>query len=159
MTTQTSTLAVHTTFVLERSYPQAPERVFSAFAQPERKRLWYAEGDHEIQEFEMDFRAGGSERFGYRFKEGHPIAGSEIANESTYHQIVPDERIVMTARMSLNGKPILVQLLTIEFVRAGQGTDLVLTNQGTYLDWEGGPQMIEAGWRGLMDRLQTYLAQ
>ena len=107
----------------------------------------------------MDFRAGGSERFGYRFKEGHPIAGSEIANEGAYHQIVPDGRIVMTARMSLNGKPILVQLLTIEFVRAGKGTDLVLTNQGTYLDWEGGPQMIEAGWRGLIDRLQTYLAQ
>jgi uncharacterized protein YndB with AHSA1/START domain len=159
MTTQTSTLAVHSTFVLERNYPQAPERVFAAFAQPERKRLWYAEGDHEIQEFEMDFRAGGSERFGYRFKEGHPIAGSEIANEGAYHQIVPDGRIVMTARMSLNGKPILVQLLTIEFVRAGKGTDLVLTNQGTYLDWEGGPQMIEAGWRGLIDRLQTYLAQ
>jgi uncharacterized protein YndB with AHSA1/START domain len=159
MTTQTSTLAVHSTFVLERNYPQAPERVFAAFAQPERKRLWYAEGDHEIQEFEMDFRAGGSERFGYRFKEGHPIAGSEIANEGTYHQIVPNERIVMTARMSLNGKPILVQLLTIEFVGKGKGTDLVLTNQGTYLDWEGGPQMIEAGWRGLIDRLQTYLAQ
>jgi uncharacterized protein YndB with AHSA1/START domain len=159
MTAQTSSQAVHSTFTLEHHYPQAPERVFAAFAQPARKRLWYAEGNHEIQEFEMDFRAGGSERFSYRFKEGHPIAGSEIANESTYHDIVPDERIVMTARMSLNGKPILVQLLTIEFVGSRKGTDLILTNQGTFLEWEGGPEMIEAGWRALLDRLQNYLAQ
>jgi uncharacterized protein YndB with AHSA1/START domain len=107
----------------------------------------------------MDFRAGGSERFRYRFKEGHPIAGSEIANESAYHDIVPDERIVMTAKMLLNGKPTLVQLLTIEFVGSGKGTDLILTNQGTFLKWEGGPEMIEAGWRALLDRLQNYLAQ
>lgn len=159
MTTQTSTQAVHNTFVIERNYPHSPERVFAAFAQPARKRLWYAEGDHEIQEFEMDFRVGGSERFRYRFKEGHPIAGSEILNEGSYHHIVPDERIVMTARMSLNGKPIVVMLATFEFVRPEKGTDLILTHQGTFLEWEGGPQMIEAGWRALLDRLQNYLAQ
>jgi uncharacterized protein YndB with AHSA1/START domain len=159
MTTQTSPQAVHNTFVIERNYPHKPERVFAAFAQPARKRLWYAEGDHEIQEFEMDFRVGGSERFRYRFKEGHPIAGSEIVNEGSYHHIVPDERIVMTARMSLNGKPIVVMLATFEFVRSEKGTDLILTHQGTFLEWEGGPQMIEAGWRALLDRLQNYLAQ
>jgi uncharacterized protein YndB with AHSA1/START domain len=159
MTTQTSTQAIHSNFVVERNYPQAPERVFAAFAEPARKRTWYAEGDHEIKEFAMDFRIGGSERFHYRFKEGHPIAGSEIVNESTYHHIVPGERIVMTQKMSLNGKPIVVNLLTLEFVRSGQGTDLILTDQGTYLDWEAGPQMLEAGWGGLVDRLQTYLAK
>ena len=106
MTTQTSSPAVHSTFVIERNYPQAPDRVFAAFAQPERKRLWYAEGDHEIQEFEMDFRARRKRAVRYRFKEGHPIAGSEIPTKAAYHDIVPDERIVMTAKMSLNGKPI-----------------------------------------------------
>jgi uncharacterized protein YndB with AHSA1/START domain len=159
MTTQTSTQAVHSTFATERNFPHARERVFAAFAQPARKRIWYADGDHEIKEFEMDFRIGGSERFHYRFNEGHPIAGSEIVNEGTYCDIKPEERIVMTSKMSLNGKPILVQLLTLEFVRTGKGTDLILTNQGTYLDWEAGPQMIEAGWRSLIDRLQNSLAQ
>src|SRR5271165_4526627 len=159
MTTQTSPQAVHNTFAIERKYPHSPERIFAAFAQPARKRLWYAEGDHEIQEFEMDFRVGGSERFRYRFREGHPIAGSEIVNEGSYHHIVRDEQIVMTARMSLNGKPIVVMLATIEFVPSENGTNLVLTHQGTFLEWEGGPQMIEAGWRALLDRLQNYLAR
>ena len=105
MVETTASNIIHSTFVIDRNYPQSPDRDFSpAFAQPARKRRWYAEGDHEIQEFEMEFRVGGAESFHYRFKEGHPIAGSEIANESTYQDITPDRRIVSTTRMSLNGR-------------------------------------------------------
>jgi uncharacterized protein YndB with AHSA1/START domain len=150
---------VHNTFVIERNYPQAPERVFAAFAQPSRKRRWYAEGDHEIQEFEMEFRVGGSERFRYRFKQGHPIAGSEIANESTYHDILPEKHIVMSSKMSLNGKPVVVMLATFEFLPTEKGTDLILTHQGAFLEWPDGPKMIEIGWRSLLDRLAKELAQ
>lgn len=158
MTSPATDATVHSTFVIERSYPQPCERVFAAFAEPARKRRWYAEGDHEIQEFEAEFRVGGGERFKYRFKEGHPIAGSEIANESSYHDIVAQTRIILTSKMSLNGKVILVTLLTIEFVPADTGTDLILTHQGAYLEWAGGPNMIEEGWRRLLIRLQEYLA-
>ena len=148
---------VHSTFVIERRYPQPPDRVYAAFAQPARKRRWYAEGDHEIQEFEMDFRAGGSERFRYRFKEGHPLAGSEITNETGYQDIVPEKRIVLTSRMLLSGKVILVSLLTLEFLSSGEGTELTLTNQGTFIEWPGGAEMIEGGWRSLLDRVGKEL--
>ncbi|MFZ0746024.1 MAG: SRPBCC family protein [Terracidiphilus sp.] len=148
---------VHSTFVIEHNYPQPPERVYAAFAQPSRKRRWYAEGEHEIQEFEMEFRVGGSERLRYRFKEGHPIAGSEIANESTYQDIQPGKHIVMASKMSLNGKPIVVMLATFEFRAAGTGTDLTLTHQGAFIEWPEGAQMIEAGWRGLLDRIAKEL--
>ena len=149
---------VHSTFVIERNYPQPPERVFAAFAEPARKRRWYAEGDHEIQEFEMEFRVGGGERFRYRFKEGHPIAGSEIANGSTYQAIVPAKQIVLSSKMSLNGKPVVVMLATFEFLSAGTGTDLILTHQGAFLDWPDGAPMIEAGWASLLDRMEKGLA-
>jgi uncharacterized protein YndB with AHSA1/START domain len=36
---------IHNTFVVERSYPVKPERVFAAFADPAQKRRWYAEGE------------------------------------------------------------------------------------------------------------------
>lgn len=157
--TATENGIVHNTFVIERNYPQPPDRVFAAFAQPARKRRWYAEGEHEIQEFEMEFRVGGSERFRYRFKQGHPIAGSEIANESTYHDIVPEKRIVMTSRMTLNGKPIVVMLATFDFQSSASGTDLVLTHQGTYIEWPGGDKMIEQGWNSLFESLRKHLAQ
>lgn len=149
---------VHSTFQVERNYPQPPDRVFAAFAQPARKRRWYAEGDHEIQEFEMEFRPGGQERYRYSFKPGHPIAGSEIANESTYQDITPEKRIVMTTRMALNGKPIAVMLATFEFVAEGAGTALILTHQGAYIDWPDGAPMVEMGWKSLLGSLEADLA-
>lgn len=155
----TESSTIHNSFVIERNFPQRPARVFSAFAQPALKRRWYAEGDHEILDFNMDFRLGGSERFRYRFKEGHPIAGSEIANESTYQDILEEKRIVMTTRMSLNGKPIVVMLATFEFVPNGAGTDVILTHQGAYIDWPDGVKMIEMGWKSLIERLAKELAQ
>ena len=106
----------------------------------------------------MEFRVGGSERLHYRFKPGHPIAGSEIVNQSTFQDIVPEKRIVATAKMSLNGKPISITLLTFEFLASGSGTDLVLTNQGTFVDWPDGAKMIEQGWRGLFESLGKELA-
>jgi uncharacterized protein YndB with AHSA1/START domain len=148
---------IHDTFVVERNYPQPPDRVFGAFAEVERKRRWYAEGEHDVQEFEMDFRVNGTERLHYRFKEGHPIAGSEIVNESRYQDIVRNHRIVAAQRMLLNGKPISITLLTLEFLPSAKGTDLVLTNQGTFIDWPDGAKMIEQGWRGLLERVAEHL--
>jgi uncharacterized protein YndB with AHSA1/START domain len=155
----TETGTIHSTFVIERNFPWSPSRVFAGFSQPALKRRWYAEGDHEIEDFAMDFRVGGSESLRYLFREGHPIAGSEIANESAYQDIVEEKRIVMTSRMSLNGKPIAVMIATFEFVPAEDGTDLILSHQGTYIDWPDGAKMIEMGWRGLVERLLKELAK
>ena len=157
--TATEQATIHNTFVLERHFPQRPARLFSAFSQPALKRRWYAEGDHDILDFHMDFRLGGDEKYRYRFREGHPIAGSEISNESIFQDIVEEKRIVMTSRMSLNGKPIVVMLATIEIVPAENGTDLILTHQGAYIDWPDGAKMIEVGWGHLLDRLLKELAQ
>lgn len=148
----------HSTFVLERTYPQPPARVFAYFAEPGRKRGWYAEGDHEIQKYDLDFRVGGAEQFRYRFKAGHPIAGSEINNESTYQDIVPEQRIVLTQKMSLNGKPVSVAVITLEFLPTDDGTELVLTNQGTFINWPDAAKMVEFGWQTLLDRLGSDVA-
>jgi uncharacterized protein YndB with AHSA1/START domain len=162
--TATESTAIHNTFVLERNFPWRPARVFSAFAQPALKRRWYAESDqHQILEFQMDFRPGGSERFDYRFGQGHPIAGSVIANEGTFQEIAEEKRIVTTSRMSLNGKVIAVMLATLEFVPAdqvaSQETDLILTHQAVYIDWPDGVKMIEMGWSHLLERVQKVLAE
>ena len=107
----------------------------------------------------MEFRVGGKERFRYRFKEGHPIAGSEILNETTYQDIAPEKHIVMASRMSLNAKPVMVMQATLEFRPKETGTDLILTHQGAFLEWPDGARMIEAGWRALLDRLAREVAQ
>ncbi len=152
---------IHNTFVLERSYPKPPKTVFAAFADAGKKRRWYAEGEgHELQQFELDFRVGGTERLTYRLKPGTPVAGMIINNEGRYQDIVPEQRIVTAATMDLGEKRILIALVTFEFVGTGSGTDLILTHQGTFLDGVNGltPQMLEAGWRSLLDTLGARLS-
>jgi uncharacterized protein YndB with AHSA1/START domain len=151
---------IHSTFVLERSYPTAPERVFAAFADPAKKRRWFFEGEsHQIEEFEMDFRVGGSERARLLFKEGTPIQGMTITNETLYQDVVPNRRIVSSYTMTLGDKRISASLVTVELVPIEKGTDLILTHQGAYFEGADGPQMREQGWRQLVDSLAKELAR
>ena len=149
---------IHNTFVIERSYPQSPERVFAAFADPAKKRRWFGESEnHEIEVFEMDFRVAGLEQFRYRFKEGSPFPGTELANVGSYQDIVPNRRIVTASTMALGGNRISASLVTIELLPAANGTDLICTHQGAFFEGADGPQMREAGWRKLFDRLAGVL--
>lgn len=151
---------IHSTFVIERSYGKPPERVFSAFADAAQKRRWYAEGEsHEVEQFEMDFRVGGAERTRYRFKEGTPFPGVALTNNGSYEDIVPNRRIVTASTMSLGEKRISASLVTVELVATDKGTDLICTHQGAFFEGADGPQIREAGWRKLLDRLSTDLAR
>src|ERR1700679_3149496 len=96
---------IHSTFVIERSYPKPPELVFSAFADAAKKRRWFAEGhSHKVEEFEMDFRVGGTERARYRFTAGTPFEGIAITNEGSYQDIVPNRSIVTASTMTFGDK-------------------------------------------------------
>jgi uncharacterized protein YndB with AHSA1/START domain len=151
---------IHSTFVIERSYPKAPEQVFAAFADAAKRRRWFAEGEnHEIEEFQADFRVGGEERLRYRFKEGSPLPGAILINEGKYHDIVPNQRVVMASAMTLSDKRISASLVTIELLPSDKGTDLICTHQGAFFEGSGGPQMREAGWRKLFDNLAIELTR
>jgi uncharacterized protein YndB with AHSA1/START domain len=151
---------IHNTFVIERSFAKPPERVFSAFANPTKKRRWFAEGEgHEIEEFDSDFRVGGTERLRYRFKQGTPFPGAALTNDARFQDIVPNRRIVSASTMDLADKRISASLVTFEFLQTDKGTDLIFTHQGTFFEGSGGPQMREVGWRKLLDNLATELAR
>jgi uncharacterized protein YndB with AHSA1/START domain len=150
---------VHSTFVIERSYPKSPKIVFAAFIDPPRLRRWFAEGpSHEVEEFHEDFKLGGELRLRYRFKEGTPFPGVAITNVGHFHEIVPDRRLVIAQTMDLGDKRISAALVTVELVAEGEGTRMTCTHQGAFFEGADGPKMREAGWNTMFDKLAKELA-
>lgn len=150
--------AVQSTFVIERSYPKPPEKVFAAFADPEKKRRWYAEGwAHDVVAFNMDFRVDGKEQLSARLKEGTPFPGVVIDWRNIFQDIVPNRRIVISQSMDFGNKRVSVALITIELLKTEKGTDLICTHHGAFFENSGGPEMREAGWKSLFDSLGREL--
>lgn len=149
---------VHGNFTVERHYHAAPARVFAAFADPAKKKSWFAVSDsHEITAFESDFRVGGVETVHYRFGPNTPFPGAELTNDGVYHDIVPERRIVSSSHMSLAGRRVSVALVTIELTPEGDGTDVTCTFQGAFFEGSDGPEMRKGGWEKLFDRLGENL--
>lgn len=151
---------IHSTFVVERTFPKPPETVFAAFADLAKARRWYAEGkEHELLEFTVDFRVGGTQTLRYRLGSKAPVAGMTIHNQARYQDIQPNRRIVTATTMDLEDKRILAAQVTVEFLPNGIGTDLILTNQGAFLESGLSPEMLETGWRGLLENLASELGK
>ena len=143
----------HATFTLERSYDAPPSKVFKAIADPALKRRWFAEGEGwEVDEFTGEFKIGGFERSRFRFK-----GGTLIRNDTTYHDIVPNERIVFAYTMTIGENRISASLATCEFKTSGTGTQLVFTEQGAFLDGLDSVGPREGGWKELLDALGRAL--
>jgi uncharacterized protein YndB with AHSA1/START domain len=149
---------VHHSFVITRSFAKAPERVFAAFADAAKKRRWFAESEgHEVEAFEMDFRVGGAETLRYRLGQGTPFPGVVLVSAGNFQDIAPDRRIVVTQTMDFADKRISAALVTFEFLRTENGSDLICTHQAAFFEGADGPTIREAGWRSLFDRLANQL--
>jgi uncharacterized protein YndB with AHSA1/START domain len=151
---------IHSTFVIERNYPATPERVFDAFADPAKKRRWFAEGhSHDVEHYEMNFRIGGMEISRYRFREGTPFPGVALSSSGFYLDIVPKRRIVIAHTMAMGDKIFSASMVTLEFSPAEKGTDFICTHQGAFFEGADGPAMREQGWRKLLDQLAGELSR
>jgi uncharacterized protein YndB with AHSA1/START domain len=153
---------VHSTFTIERAYAAPAERVFAAFADPERKRRWFVDGEgFKPDEYALDFRVGGVERSRFTFTGGPPGApppGTKMGNDTVFLDIVPGRRIVFAYCMLVGDRRMSASMATVELTPAkGGGTRLVFTEQAAFFDESGGPQLREAGWRELLGKVEKAL--
>jgi uncharacterized protein YndB with AHSA1/START domain len=145
----------HDSFTIERRYPVPPARVFDAFADQTKKARWFGCVDGWfVAEHSIDFRVGGREVW-----RGGPPGGTQHRNDTVYHDIVANERIVWSYAMQLDGRRISVSLSTVELRPDGDGTRLFFTEQGVFLDdYDGAADRVRGTGAGL-DNLERYLAQ
>ena len=140
----------HADFTIERRYPYTPRQTFSAFAEPELRRQWFANpGGWDDAEWELDFRVGG-------VRAQRAAAGG--SSSSRFHDIVADERIVFAYDLWHDGRLISVSLTTVEFAAEGDGTHLRFTEQGVFFDGAIAAAQREHGTGKLLDALDRFLA-
>lgn len=138
--------AKHATFAVERVYPAEPAKVFAAWANPEAKAKWFSPAD------KFDFRVGGQE-----YSRGGPPGGPVYTFDAQYQEIVTERRIVYTYTLDMNDERISVSLTTVEFQPAEEGTKLIFTEQGVFLDGRDTPEQREHGTREMLSTLEALL--
>ncbi|QHW35309.1 polyketide cyclase [Paenibacillus rhizovicinus] len=139
----------HAVFTVERVYNGAnPERVFAAWSNAETKAKWFAKSEV------FEFRTGGREVNRDTFPDG-----TTVSFEAHYQEIVADERIVYSYSLDMNGNRVSVSVATIEFQPTDEGTKLVFTESGAFLDGHDTPAMREHGTGIMLDMLGKLFSE
>lgn len=139
---------VFDSFAIERTYKASRSRVFQAWKDPIKKRRWFAEAPgFVIDSYDLDFRVGGFERTRFRYGDGEAMT-----NDTVFHDIAVDERIVASYGMTIGGKTLSVSLATMEIEPHGTGTRLRYTEQGAYYEI-GGPNAVPGRREGCLELL------
>ncbi len=86
---------------------------------------------------------------------GGPPGGPVHDFEARYHDIVPDERIVLTYYLALDEQLISVSLVTVELCSQGTGTWMVFTEHGAFLGGSDDGRERERGTVDLLDALEA----
>jgi len=142
------------TFVCERGFDHPAALVYWAFANEEAKRVWFGgEGRIEVAYHTLDFREGGTESW-----RGRPHGAAWMTNDTTFIETRPDERIILSYVMTMDGALFTVSQQVLEFTaRADGGSHLKLTEQILFIDRTDHLAQRTEGTQDMLDRLNAFL--
>ena len=142
-------LATKPSLTIKRRFAASPEKVFSAWADPEKMRRWMGPGEVTAPVVECDLRVGGH----YRILMRTP-AGEEFDVGGVYREIVANEKLSFT--WAWKSAPERESLVTVTFKSDGGGTLMTLTHEQFFDD--DARDRHQAGWNGALVKLEQYLA-
>ena len=146
MATQTATKP---SLTIKRRLNAPPAKVFAAWIDPEKVKLWMGPGEMKAAHVESDPRAGGRYRWVMRAPSGeeHDVSG-------VYREVVPNEKLVFT--WAWKTTPERESLVTVLLKPDGDGTLLTLTHE-RFFD-EDARDRHQGGWNGAMDKMEKLFA-
>ena len=145
--------AVHGSFTLSRDFTATPAQVFHALTDMSAKAKWFEGGDgYSTVKREMNVQPGGREHLQGRWENG-----TVSTFDAIYFDIVPNERLVYSYEMHLNGTKISVSLASMQIEARPGGSRLTVTEQGVFLDGYEDAGSREHGTGFLLDRLRASL--
>jgi uncharacterized protein YndB with AHSA1/START domain len=144
-----ATVATKPSLTIKRRFNAPPEKVFSAWTDPEKIKRWMGPGEVKTIHAENDLRVGGR----YRIIMQAP-SGEEHDVSGVYREVIAAEKLVYT--WAWKTMPERESLVTVIFKPDGGGTLLTLTHE-KFFD-EDARDRHQHGWEGALVKLENYLA-
>jgi uncharacterized protein YndB with AHSA1/START domain len=153
----TSLPSFHGSFTIKRIWTAAPQRIFSAWADPAFKAQWFRGPPDLWTEVRrsMDFRVGGVEVAEGRFSQ----SGMTTLFEARYHVIEPGRRLVFVYDLHLSGELHSVTLSSLDIVPEGDRTRVSYTEQIVFMDGKDGVEMRRNGTEGHIEAIEKLLEE
>jgi uncharacterized protein YndB with AHSA1/START domain len=138
-------LAVRPSLTIKRRLNAVPEKVFSAWTDPDKVARWMGQEGSTVLSTACDARVGGRYRWVMRSPDGetHDVSG-------VYREVVPNEKLVFT--WAWKSTPERESLVTVTLRRDGDGTLLTLTHE-QFFD-EVARDRHAQGWAACLGKLE-----
>ena len=143
-------LAARPSLTLNRRLAAAPEKVYAAWADPQKLVQWFGPGAVEegSVKADIDLRVGGHYRISFNANGQYNQVGG------VYREVVPNRRLVFT--WAWHSTPERESLVTISIKPEGSGTLLTFLHE-QFAD-ETARDNHKRGWTELLGKLESYLA-
>lgn len=136
--------------LIERLFEAPRELLYQVWTDPRHLVKWWSPKSFTPLSITHVLEVGGTYRYGVRSPDGN-----EVWMTGVFHEIVPNEKIVMTFRWE-NGAFDVDNLITVTFLSLASGRTLLRFHQTPFKTVEGRDAHV-GGWNGVLDNLFAYL--
>jgi uncharacterized protein YndB with AHSA1/START domain len=141
--------AVKPSLTLKRRFAAPPQKVFSAWIDPEKVKRWMGPGEIKAVLAEVDPRVGGR----YHWVMQNP-AGEQHDVSGVYREVIPNEKLVFT--WAWKSSPERESLVTVTFKSDGGGTLMTVLHEQFFDD--DARDRHNQGWEGALAKMEKFLA-